>query len=129
MQLALALLLERQSNIPLIPGTSSVEHLGQNLRLQGYNFLPKGSPIMTRSTRDRWGGQQDGTAVENHAKDEAEGYRGGEVSDTKHARVHDWVFVLKSRITKANNAKDDEHDRRLPSQRKDLRLTRLRIVL
>ena len=39
MQVALAWLLQRSPNILLIPGTSSVEHLRENLRLQRCNFL------------------------------------------------------------------------------------------
>lgn len=40
MQVAVAWLLQRSPNILLIPGTSSVEHLRENLRAATYNFHP-----------------------------------------------------------------------------------------
>jgi len=41
MQVALAWLLQRSPNIVLIPGTSSAEHLRENLNAAALNFLPK----------------------------------------------------------------------------------------
>ncbi len=41
MQVALAWLLERSSNILLIPGTSSVEHLRENLKAATLQLPPK----------------------------------------------------------------------------------------
>jgi aryl-alcohol dehydrogenase-like predicted oxidoreductase len=53
MQVVLAWLLQRSPNILLIPGTSSIDHLRQNLDVQDWSFLRTLSPNSTQSLKIR----------------------------------------------------------------------------